>query len=166
MQPPPPQPGGYTPSTPPYGAPPSYAVTSQELAGFWRRLLALIIDSLLVGVVGGVIGLLISAPTGADTQTTQNVVSSINFILALLYFGILWSQRGQTVGYMALGMRLVRTDGSGIGILRGMARFLLIQLSFGLCLVPAIISAFMVGMGQRKQAIHDLIVDTLVVRGA
>ncbi len=161
----PPQPRGYTPSAAPYEQAGGYAGVSQELAGFWRRLVALIIDSLLVGVVGGVIGTVISLPMGADTQTTQGIVSSINFILALLYFGILWSQRGQTVGYMALGMRLVRTDGGGIGILRAMARFLLIELSFSLCVIPAIISAFMVGTGQRKQAIHDLIVDTVVVQG-
>ncbi|MDQ6880244.1 MAG: hypothetical protein M3082_21575 [Candidatus Dormibacteraeota bacterium] len=41
-------------------------------------------------------------------------------------------------------------------------RYFLIGLSFALCLIPAIVGAFMVGLGQRKQAIHDLIVDTLV----
>ncbi len=46
----------------------------------------------------------------------------------------------------------------------GLVRYLLIYLSFALCLIPAIISAFMIGLGQRKQAIHDLIAGTLVVR--
>jgi uncharacterized RDD family membrane protein YckC len=45
-----------------------------------------------------------------------------------------------------------------------MLRYLLIYLSFAICLIPAIISAFMIGLGQRKQGIHDLIVGTLVVR--
>ena len=43
------------------------------------------------------------------------------------------------------------------------ARFLLIYVSILLLLIPAIISAFMVGLGSRKQGIHDAILGTMVV---
>jgi uncharacterized RDD family membrane protein YckC len=33
----------------------------------------------------------------------------------------------------------------------------------GVCLIGAIVSAIMVGTGQRKQGLHDLIADTVVV---
>ena len=44
-----------------------------------------------------------------------------------------------------------------------MVRYVVLYLSFVICLVPAIISAFMIGQGQQKQGIHDLAVGTLVV---
>jgi uncharacterized RDD family membrane protein YckC len=88
----------------------------------------------------------------------------ISLILGLLYFGYLWSRNGQTIGYMALGMRLVRADGSPVTFFLGAFRYFLIYLSFAICLIPAIISAFMIGLGARKQAIHDLICGTYVLR--
>ncbi len=88
----------------------------------------------------------------------------VGLVLGLLYFGYMWSLNGQTLGYMALGLRLVRADGQPVSFGLGLVRYLLIYLSFAICLVPAIISAFMIGLGQRKQGIHDLIVGTYVVR--
>lgn len=153
------------PPPPPYAVPGGYqAAVAQELAGFWRRLAALLIDSILVGAVSGAVAAIVNGAAAGDQTSLQGWSSALGLVLGLLYFGILWSQRGQTLGYMALSIRLVRTDGSAVGILRAMARYLLVQLSFSLCLIPAIISAFMVGMAGPKQAIHDKIVDTLVVR--
>ena len=65
---------------------------------------------------------------------------------------------------MALGLRVGRTDGSQIGFGRGVARALALWLSFAIIIIPAIISAFTVGLGSRKQALHDMVVDTQVVR--
>lgn len=149
----------------PYPGYPMQAAT--ELAGFWRRLVAYIIDSIIVGVVTGiiqsVIGLIVQA---SSTDTTGASVRSglVGLIIGLLYFGYLWSRNGQTLGYMALGLKLVKTDGSPVSFVLGMVRYLLIYLSFLLCAIPAIISAFMIGLGQQKQAIHDVIVGTQVVR--
>jgi uncharacterized RDD family membrane protein YckC len=151
-----------------------------ELSGFWRRLVALIIDQIVVGVVGGIIGFLVVLPFGGFTfnnnsfQTGSGLwVGLIVFVFGLLYYGYLWSSRGQTLGYMALGMRLVRTGGGSVGFGRsvGRAAAMLITLgsgpfsflSWGLWIV-ALVSAFMVGLSARKMAIHDHIVDTQVVR--
>jgi len=131
------------------------AQATTQLAGFWRRFVAYVLDA--------IIGAIAHASTG-DTTGVSVRGGVVTLILGLLYFGYLWSRSGQTIGYMALGLRLVRVDGQPVTFLFGMIRYLLIYLSFAICLIPAIISAFMIGLGQRKQAIHDLIVGTLVVR--
>lgn len=140
-----------------------------QLAGFWRRLIAYIIDALLVGVASSAIesivaGLMRAGPTDAAGFGERGGLVSL--VLGALYFGYFWSRSGQTVGYLALGTRLIRTDGAPVSFWIGVLRYFLIYLSFALCLIPAIISAFMIGLGSRKQAIHDLIAGTLVIRAA
>lgn len=156
------QPPYATPYGPQYGA----QVTTQ-LGGFWRRLVAYIIDALIVGAAAAIIESIINAivRASAGDLTGAGVRSGlVTLVIGLVYFGYLWSRNGQTIGYMALGMRLVRADGQPVSFLLGAVRYLLIYLSFAICLIPAIISAFMIGLGARKQAIHDLICGTLVVR--
>jgi len=152
----------------PYAATPfGYgAQATTQLAGFWRRFLAYIVDGILFGIVAGIIEVIINTivhVSSLDSGTTARG-GLVSLIVGLLYFGFFWSRSGQTIGYMLLGLRLVRTDGQPVTFLFGMLRYLLIYLSFVICLVPAIISAFMIGLGERKQGIHDLIANTLVVR--
>jgi uncharacterized RDD family membrane protein YckC len=151
-----------TPFDPGYGA-----QATTQLAGFWRRFVAYIIDAIIFGIVAGIIELIIAAivrTSGADTAGVTVRGGLVSLVVGLLYFGYLWSRNGQTIGYMALGLRLVRADGQPVTFVGAMLRYLLIYLSFAICLIPAIISAFMIGLGQRKQGIHDLILGTLVVR--
>ena len=138
-----------------------------HLSGFWRRLLAYIIDALIVGVVSGAIVSIINAIIRASTTDVAGIGTRsglISLIVGLLYFGYLWSLNGQSIGYMVLGMRLIRTTGAPVSFGLAAVRYLLIYLSFALCLIPAVISAFMIGLGSQKQGIHDAIVGTLVVR--
>lgn len=156
------QPPAATPFGSGYGA-----QATTELAGFWRRFVAFILDGIVLAIVAGIINVIIDlfvrvSSLDAGTTTRGGLVS---LIVGLLYFGYFWSRSGQTLGYMALGIRLVRIDGQPVTFLFGMLRYLLIYLSIVICLVPAIISAFMIGLGGRKQGFHDLIAGTLVVRG-
>jgi uncharacterized RDD family membrane protein YckC len=150
--------------------PPSYAPTyspqvTTELAGFWRRLGAYVLDAIILGVIAAIIQAIIGAITRSSDPTGATVTSGlIGLVLYLIYFGYLWSRNGQTLGYMALGIRVVRVDGGPVSLGVAVLRALLVYLSFLLCLIPAIISAIMIGTGQQKQAIHDLMVHTLVVR--
>jgi uncharacterized RDD family membrane protein YckC len=150
----------------PYG--PQYGVqATTEYGGFWRRLGAYIIDALIVAVATGIVEAIIAAiirSAGNDFTGFGWRGGLIGLVLGLIYFGYLWSRNGQTIGYMALGVRLVREDGQPVSFVLAALRYLLIYLSFAICLIPAIISAFMIGLGSRKQAIHDIIVGTLVVR--
>jgi uncharacterized RDD family membrane protein YckC len=152
------------PPAPPYG----YSVqASTALSGFWRRLGAYVIDAILTGIVVGII----SSILGAILRTSMSDATGfwyqgglIGLVIYLAYFGYFWSRNGQTLGYMALGIRLVRVTGQPISVGLALARAVLVYLSFALCLVPAIISAIMIGTGSQKQAIHDSMLGTLVVR--
>jgi uncharacterized RDD family membrane protein YckC len=166
----PPNPTPYgTPSPPPPGypgaaEPQAYATT--QLAGFWRRLAAYIIDAIVVGIVTGVIVAVINGivQSTVDTQTYSSRSGFVGLIIGLAYFGWLWGTRGQTLGYMALSTRVTRSDGSPITVGRALIRYLALYVSGLLCGIPLIISAFMIALSQRKQGIHDLIADTVVVR--
>ena len=98
----------------------------------------------------GLGGLALSLLSG-DTTSGFWRPGLISLFLGLVYFGFLWARSGQSVGYMAMGIRLVRADGGQVSFALGMFRYLVLYLSVVVCAVPALISAFMVGMGQRKQ---------------
>ena len=138
-----------------------------NLAGFWRRLVAYIIDVIVIAVISGIIESIIGGIIRASTTDVTGISvrgGLITLIVGLVYFGYLWSRNGQSIGYMALGIRLIRTSGAPVSFGLALVRYLLIYLSFGLCAIPAIISAFMIGLGSQKQGIHDAMVGTLVVR--
>lgn len=162
-QPPGQEPGGYGQATP-YGGYPPLAATA--LSGFWRRFLAYLIDGILLGVVSGIVQSIIAAIIHAsgDFSGIELRTGLIELILGLAYFGYMWSRDGQSLGYMVMGIRLVRADGAPVTAGLAVLRFFMIYVSFALCLIPAVISAFMIGLGERKQGIHDLIAGTLVVR--
>ncbi|MBO0688722.1 MAG: RDD family protein [Candidatus Dormibacteraeota bacterium] len=161
-------------TNPPYEPSAGSQLGAGELAGFWRRLVALILDLIVLWIIGVIVGAILHPVFGGTFNMTgggiyystgsTNWINLIQFLIFLAYFGALWSYRGQSLGDMALGLRVVRTDGSQIGFGRGVARALALWLSFAIIIIPAIISAFTVGLGSRKQALHDMVVDTQVVR--
>jgi uncharacterized RDD family membrane protein YckC len=136
---------------------------------------ALIIDLVIVGIVNGIVGWILGPVFGAGAFTmasggyyystgNSTWLNLIQLAIFLAYFAAFWSYRGQSPGDMALSVKVVRTDGSQIGFGRGVARALALWLSFAIIIIPAIISAFTVGLGSKKQALHDMVVDTQVVK--
>lgn len=139
------------------------ALAGAELAGFWRRFAAYLLDGILLAVVGGIVGGIIGAIVHSSTGIGIGG-GLVGLVIGVAYFGYFWSTSGQSVGYMALGIKLVRSDGAPVSFGIAALRYLAIYLSFLVCMIPALVSAFMVGMGKQKQALHDLVVGTLVVR--
>lgn len=155
------------PAATPIGSGYTGSVAATQLAGFWRRFAAYIIDALIVGVSGSIVQSILAAiigASGSDMAGTTWRGGLISLFLGLVYFGYLWARNGQSLGYMALGLRLVKTDGSPVSFGLGMFRYLVIYLSFLVCAVPALISAFMIGMSEQKQGLHDRVAGTIVVR--
>lgn len=163
-------------TNPPYEPSAGSQLGAGELAGFWRRLVALIIDGVILAIADGIVGWILGAIFGGGYVVSNGTVYAsanggaafliyvIQAIIFLGYFGYFWSARGQSLGYMALGLRVVRTDGSPLGFGRAVARAVGLAVSFWVWAIPAIISAFTVGLGSKKQALHDMVVDTQVVR--
>jgi uncharacterized RDD family membrane protein YckC len=169
--------------TAPYAAPGSptaagtigyYTPTSNvTYAGFWLRFVAAIIDGVILFVIGmiigGISGFLIGFVMGASGSAMQNiqltveiVAQIIGIIIGWLYEALLTSSSKQaTLGKMALGIRVTGYDGQRISFARATGRHFAKFISAIIFMIGYIMAAFT----ERKQALHDLLASTLVVRG-
>lgn len=167
-----PLPGTGPLSASPYSAPASAVgmasgvVTGAEVvyAGFWKRVAAYVVDSLLLGVASMVVSFATTLLTFAGSSNMQMagqlVGSVLGLVIGLAYYA--WfhaSTGGATPGKMAVGIKVVRTSGERISLLRAVARYFATLLSGLILLIGYIMAAFT----QRKQALHDMLCDTLVV---
>lgn len=134
-----------------------------------RRVLATILDLLLLGVVGSVLaapGALIDAlGDGRASEGFSGFLFSTGglaaVIVAFAYFAIMEGRFGQTLGKMALGIRVVREDGGTIGIREAALRTLLrIVDGIGTYLVAFIVAL----ISDKNQRLGDMVAKTLVVR--
>lgn len=142
------------------------------LASRGSRLGATILDGVAAGVLIGIPGIFAgiysSSDPGNDVPVIAGLVLAIGF---LAYFAIncyLLYRNGQTIGKRALGIRIVRTDGS---------RAALSRIIFVRVLPFAIVGAFpyyRIGnlialidvlfiFRQSRQCLHDQLADTIVV---
>ncbi|RFU62242.1 RDD family protein [Bacillus sp. V59.32b] len=126
-------------------------------AGFWRRLLALILDGIIIAIPFGVISYLITGNWNRNDDTFESVV---NFVYALI-IPIIW--HGYTVGKKIMGVRIAKENGEKLGfgtmLMRTFVAALVYVFSFGIALI---VSAFMVGLRKDKRALHDLMAGTYV----
>jgi len=126
-------------------------------AGFWVRFGALLIDSILIGILVAMVSFLITG--GSDDE---NVKSILRFLYSLL-LPIFWG--GYTVGKRLCGIKIRKVDdqtppGLGTMLLRNILAGFIYALTLGIGLI---ISAFMVGTREDRRAIHDFIAGTEVV---
>ena len=133
-------------------------------AGFWLRFVAVIIDviilSIISAILGGILGGAMEA-AGADPKTIFGISQLLGLIVGIIYFcGMESSARQATFGKSLLGLRVTDLDGNRISFLRALGRYFAKILS-GITLC---IGYFMAGFTARKQALHDMIASTLVIR--
>ena len=149
-----------------------------SLTPWWKRFLAFLIDSMILGVAFFIILVVIGAAAqGSKTSTTNNqpltpgqaiAGFTVLFILAsipsLLYYGIMnGSKRGQTLGKMALSIVVRDAYRRAIGFWRGVGRYA-ITIVFSLVLfIPYLIDNLSPLWDTRRQAWHDKVVHSVVV---
>ena len=168
----------------------SYAATMQppphlEYAGFWPRVAAHILDNLIVSVPFVAVWMVFFTMFMGSTVFMQNfpknseagqavsvgVMLSFFFlyiaflvgrlILVWLYHAILESGSHQaTWGKRAMGLKVTGKNGERIGFGHASGRYfssLITGMTMG-------VGYLMVAFTERKQALHDMIADTLVVK--
>jgi uncharacterized RDD family membrane protein YckC len=129
-------------------------------AGFWRRLLAYLLDSLLLfGVqISVATGVILVAPH--DTRAIANLVP-VSAAIAWAYFALMESSPlGATVGKLALGLYVTDSRGDPISFARASARYWLKIVSTLILMLGWLMAA----LTPQKQALHDVIAGTLVLR--
>ncbi|MCX6909482.1 MAG: RDD family protein [Verrucomicrobia bacterium] len=140
------------PSAIPTAAPavPPLELTALSRPGFWMRIGAALLDCIVISLLVSPIGL------------KREVISDEPwFLLVLLAYLIgLWTWRGTTIGCIICGLKIVRTDGQpvtlGVAIVRALASLL--------SLAVVGLGFFWIAWDREKQAWHDKIAGTLVVR--
>nr|WP_298122491.1 RDD family protein [uncultured Pseudoxanthomonas sp.] len=166
-------------------APPAAQIASEQhyvgdgdvvLAGFWRRLAALFIDSMVVGfayylvlivcvVVLGVGGsLLMRGGNDAEGMAAMFGMMALVYLLypvisAAYYVGFESSGKQATLGKMAVGIKVTDIDGRRLTLGRALLRWLAVMLNYLTLYIGYLIAAFT----ERKQGLHDMAVGTLVV---
>jgi len=135
-----------------------------EYAGFWTRFGAFIIDGILLGVAGAVVGFIIGlfvGISGADLEVGQTFAVLVGIALGIAYYVVMESSARQaTVGKLALGIKVTDMQGNRITPGKAAVRYFSKILSGIILLIGYIMAAFT----ERKQALHDIIAGTLVVR--
>ncbi len=132
--------------------------------GFWRRVGASIIDSLILYAVTFVV--ILATAIGETGNEADSAAAGLWAVLASNVFAWLYSallessSRQATLGKMAFGIRVTDLNGQRLGFGRATGRHFGKWIS-GLTLgVGFVMAAFT----QRRQALHDKIAGTLVVR--
>lgn len=132
------------------------------------RLGALLIDAVIVVGSEVAISLLLvgNASSGSGYTPEATAVSLTWWIFALAYHPACWYLFGATAGQRVLGMRVVRAyDGLRPGIGQVLVRYL-IFFTVTIVFPIGIISGIVASADPRKQAWHDDVAGTVVVRRA
>jgi uncharacterized RDD family membrane protein YckC len=118
-------------------------------AGFWVRVVALIIDLIIISVASGLVA-----------AVTLGAGIVLSFFAPWLYEAFMLSSEWQaTVGKRAMSMVVTGADGGRITFARATGRHFAKYLSA--CILG--IGFLMVAFTSKKQGLHDLIAETFVV---
>jgi len=151
-------------------------------AGFWLRLVAAIIDGLVMAVPFGFVFFLLVASAIPFAMTRPPDPMRMMFlvlprllvflVVALvgtwLYWSLMESSTWQaTLGKKALGLYVTDLEGNRVTFGRASGRFFAGR---GISMVPYVgglyylVSCILAGLTERKQALHDIIANCLVLR--
>ncbi len=159
-------------------------------AGFWVRLAAYMIDSIIIGISAAFILVPILFSLGQermeqlkqelenpDMSGASGTLLGISFILSffvMLYHGIFESSAWQaTPGKKVVGLAVTNEEGGIISLDRALLRSMPIAFAVGfsqsgsyalMAVFAMLIMAVTVGVDKRKQGIHDRFTGCLIVR--
>jgi uncharacterized RDD family membrane protein YckC len=139
------------------------SVAGTGKAGFWRRTFAYLIDGVAVGIVLQILNsfLISSAGSADEIVAAASRAAAVNIVIGVAYFVGLWTYwGGQTLGMKALGIKVVKTDGSALTIGTSIIRYVGLVISFAVLFIGVIWVAF----DANKQGWHDKMANTYVVR--
>ena len=152
-----------------------------EYAGFWLRFVAYIIDGVILGFLEfilvipllGLLGMnfaLMESNNWEGVELELLIPALISagsgiylsaFLISWLYYALFEAgPRQGTIGKMALGIVVTDMEGNRLNFAKASLRY------FGKIVSGAIlmIGYIMAGLTQKKQALHDIIAKTLVIR--
>ena len=138
---------------------PRRVANTPEYAGFWLRAAALVIDYAIL--FGGGLILAVLAELSSPGAVEEDAYTPIVLFITWLYYALMESSARQaTLGKSALGLTVTDLRGERVSFGRATGRFFAKILS-GLILG---IGYLMAAFTEKKQALHDMMADCLVIR--
>lgn len=136
-------------------------VSGKSYVGLGLRFVALIIDGIIFGMLGYLIGAVTGGTTGSGFQL-EGGPAFLYYLLSFLYYILMEAFMGGTVGKLALGMRVELEDGSPITIGASIIRNLLRIVDF----LPFayILGMIMISTSPLKQRLGDRVAKTVVIK--
>ena len=167
------------PAAPLQYAPPQYAGRQPTYAGFWIRVVARLIDAVVLGIPFGILFWVFAAAAGlfagngsSSTQASQNTAAIafgggflllwvILLVVQVGYWIYFWGSSGATIGMRLLHLKVVDADTGGpIGYARATVRFLMSIVNSWACYIGWI----WVAIDPRKQGWHDKVANSVVLQ--
>ena len=155
-------PNPYAPPTAPDLYEESRPDYDQLLASRGRRLFGSILDGVVYAI--GIVPAAFLAPDD-DPELALGVFGGL-FLLLVAVQAVLVATSGQSIAKKLLGMRIVRTDGSPVGFLRGvLVRSWVFQVISAIPTIGGIIALIdaVYIFGAEHRCMHDMLADTKVV---
>jgi uncharacterized RDD family membrane protein YckC len=151
---------------------PSDSNSSDVPAALWRRLAAIVYDSFLIFAIWIIIGFIVLSAFGITEARTidgtvvvleplyKNTLFVAMMLSAYLFFGWFWTHSGQTLGMQAWRIKIQNADGSPIGWLQALKRYVCAPVALAL----AGIGYFWMLFDKRKRTWPDLFSHSCVVK--
>ena len=143
----------------------SGAPTALEVHVTGRRVLATLVDGIVLGILFTIMSMLFgssSAEGGAVSASLGGLASLVYFLIVVAYYILLEGYLGQTVGKMLLGIKVVREVTGEVPGLGGAAIRTILRLVDGFFFYAvAFITVLISGKNQR---LGDMAANTLVIR--
>lgn len=135
------------------------SLPSFAYAGFFIRLLAFVIDIILISAINRIVSNMIDPNVEIGLGLSLGVI--IYWIISLAYFTLLtYFNNGQTLGKMITNIRVVSLDGGPLSLWQVVSRE-----TFGRYVQNKFMILYaIVGFAPMKQSLADILSDTTVVR--
>jgi uncharacterized RDD family membrane protein YckC len=131
-----------------------------EYQGIGIRLVSLVIDSIIFGLIFGALEN-ISGAGGMQRDMFPWYWGVLYFVIYIAYFTLLEGSKGQTVGKMITKIKVVREDGSPIDMSQAFTRNIL-RIIDGL--FAYLIGAILIWRSDKQQRLGDSVARTVVVK--
>lgn len=146
----------------------SYSSRDTEYAGFWVRLAAYVIDSIIVffGLLfvrlflSGIMSVLSDTWIGGNILFHYTLKDILLYGFQVLYFILCTYLTGTTLGKRAMNLRVVSADGQKLTILNVVYRETIGRF---LCSLSVGIGYIITGVDREKRGLHDILCDTRVI---
>ncbi|MGB8643978.1 MAG: RDD family protein [Anaerolineae bacterium] len=125
-----------------------------EKIGFGPRLIAALIDGVIIGIAGGIL-----SAVGNMIDSSGTVGYLLSVLVGLGYYYYFWTTTGQTIGKGVMKIKVVATDGTKVTPMKAVLRYVGYYVS----------AIFLLGyiwilFDKDKQGWHDKIAGTYVVK--